>query len=364
MDQGTLDCIYAAAADDEALNKALRETARACRARSAGLFRIVDGHVDWERSIDMPPEFMDDYVREIGADDPRTHLLQRYPVQTVLSDAHPAVRKAMRNQGVERFVTDYDLPYTAGAHLARSNRQLWNLYICHGRRQGPPEDNELAVFEQLVPHFSRCLALRLAHKTLHQRLHDDPEDPRTIGRVVRDAKGRVRWMDAGADAICARTGLFRMEGGSLSCRVQQGRSWLERAAAVTRSRQFHGRMPLPLTMMLRHPCGRMTLRLLPAGKPLDLDNIVTETTSDRHVIVMDWLPRSARGQPAAGVELTPRQWEVLSLLALGYDTSQVADQLDCARSTARNHSQALLARFRANSRIEMLERARRLGMIN
>lgn len=363
MDQGTLDCIYAAAADDEALNGALRETARVCRARSAGLFRIVDGHVDWERSIDMPPEFMDDYVREVGADDPRTHLLQHYPVQTVLSDAHPAVRNVMRDRGVERFVTGYDLPYTAGAHLARSNRQLWNLYICRSRRQGPPEDTELAVFEQLVPHFSRCLALRVAHKTLHHRLHDDPEDPRTMGRVVLDARGHVRWMDAGADAICERTGLFRMARGSISCRLQQGRSWLERAAEVSRSRHFLDRMPLPMTMMLRNPPGRLTLRLLPAGKPLDIDGLAADSTGDRYVIVMEWLPRRAHRRSAAGVELTPRQWEVLSLLALGYDTSQVADHLGCARSTARNHSQALLARFRVNGRIQLLDRARQWGMI-
>ena len=46
MDKGTLDCIYAAAADDEALDDALRSTARACRARSAGLFRIATQFAD------------------------------------------------------------------------------------------------------------------------------------------------------------------------------------------------------------------------------------------------------------------------------------------------------------------------------
>lgn len=364
MDKGTLDCIYAAAADDEALDHALRRTARACRARAAGLFRIVDGRLDWERSIDMPPRFMHDYIETVGADDPRTEILQRYPPQTILSDAQPNVRRAMQNSGVAGFVAGYDLPYTAGTHLLRGRRHLWNLYISRSRRQGPPDDAELAAFEHLVPHFSRCLKLRLAHKALQQRLQCDSNHSGTTGRILRDRKGRVRWMDAGADSVFARTDFFRIEGGRIACRHARGQAWLERAAAAVSNRRGHVRVPPELTLLLRNPAGRMTLRMLPFGKQDDLDPVLAQQAVNWHAIIIEWLPRSARRHSTAAVALTPRQWEVLSLLALGYDTSQVADRLGCARSTARNHSQALLARFGASGRIQMLERARRLGMID
>lgn len=62
--------------------------------------------------------------------------------------------------------------------------------------------------------------------------------------------------------------------------------------------------------------------------------------------------------------LTPRQQEVLLLLARGCSTRQIAEMLSLALATVRNHINALLRALGVSSRIEALIEARRLGLID
>jgi PAS domain S-box-containing protein len=58
--------------------------------------------------------------------------------------------------------------------------------------------------------------------------------------------------------------------------------------------------------------------------------------------------RAADGE----VSLTPRQAQVLHLLARGCSTEQMADELGVARETVRNHVRAILRRLGVHSRLE------------
>jgi DNA-binding NarL/FixJ family response regulator len=73
--------------------------------------------------------------------------------------------------------------------------------------------------------------------------------------------------------------------------------------------------------------------------------------------------RRPTSQPASS-ELTPRQYEVLRLLARGYSTAQIAESLNLSRETVRNHIRALLSALRVNSRILALIEGRRRGLID
>ena len=71
------------------------------------------------------------------------------------------------------------------------------------------------------------------------------------------------------------------------------------------------------------------------------------------------------GEPAppSPTELTPRQAEVLELLARGASTEQIQRELGVSRDTARNHVRALLHRLNAHSRLEAVVRAHELGLL-
>lgn len=65
-------------------------------------------------------------------------------------------------------------------------------------------------------------------------------------------------------------------------------------------------------------------------------------------------------RPAA---LTPRQREVLLLLADGLSTPVIATRLGLSKETVRNHVRAVLAELGCHSRLEAVVEARRRGLL-
>jgi len=71
----------------------------------------------------------------------------------------------------------------------------------------------------------------------------------------------------------------------------------------------------------------------------------------------------AEDSDAAQVHLTPRQLQVLNLLAGGSSTGRIADELHLARGTVRNHVRDLLKALDVHSRVAAVVRARELGIV-
>jgi DNA-binding CsgD family transcriptional regulator len=67
----------------------------------------------------------------------------------------------------------------------------------------------------------------------------------------------------------------------------------------------------------------------------------------------------------AGVHphLTPRQREVLELLAGGASTNQIAEAMSVTRQTVRNYVRQVLRALNAHSRLEAVIKARREGLL-
>jgi PAS domain S-box-containing protein len=68
-------------------------------------------------------------------------------------------------------------------------------------------------------------------------------------------------------------------------------------------------------------------------------------------------------QQSPRVGLTPRQREVLSLVADGYSARQIARRLGLAEPTVRNHIRAILVELRVHSQLAAVARARKLGLV-
>jgi GAF domain-containing protein len=83
--------------------------------------------------------------------------------------------------------------------------------------------------------------------------------------------------------------------------------------------------------------------------------LVRRAREDRPVIA----PPRHREAPA----ITPRQMEVLTLLAAGRSTREIGGELYLSEATVRNHIRGLLQAFGAHSQLEVLARARELGVL-
>jgi DNA-binding NarL/FixJ family response regulator len=82
---------------------------------------------------------------------------------------------------------------------------------------------------------------------------------------------------------------------------------------------------------------------------------------DRAVFAVAWL----QPQPpdVVAVNLTPRQKQVLQLLARGSSTEQIASELHLTTETVRNHIRHVLKALDAHSRLEAVVVARRQGLV-
>lgn len=72
------------------------------------------------------------------------------------------------------------------------------------------------------------------------------------------------------------------------------------------------------------------------------------------------LPKEAADTPF----LTPRQRQMLSLLSQGKSVSDIKAELHLSESTVRNHISQLLQALGARSQVEVLAKARDLGILN
>jgi DNA-binding NarL/FixJ family response regulator len=71
--------------------------------------------------------------------------------------------------------------------------------------------------------------------------------------------------------------------------------------------------------------------------------------------------RAARARQAGS--LTPRELDVLRLMAAARETSAIADELGISANTARGYVQAVIEKLQAHSRLEAVLRAQELGLL-
>ncbi len=127
----------------------------------------------------------------------------------------------------------------------------------------------------------------------------------------------------------------------------------------------HGDQLRPFRLRLRNSTGALipvdvaatTFRLSPSGRFILAYSVR---------LALDGMsPRPAADHGANGRlrGLTTREREVLSLIASGYETSEVADQLGISRLTARNHIQHIFEKLDVHSKSEAVSLAYRENLV-
>ena len=83
------------------------------------------------------------------------------------------------------------------------------------------------------------------------------------------------------------------------------------------------------------------------------------------VLILAWEAGGPTAEPIVEPQprLTPRQSEVLELIASGMSTSEIAKQLTLSTETVRNHLRSVFRELNVHTRLEAIAAARRLGLL-
>jgi DNA-binding CsgD family transcriptional regulator len=170
--------------------------------------------------------------------------------------------------------------------------------------------------------------------------------PTPIWIAGRD--GRIRWLSAGARSV-----LGSVTGRHFS-RVIAPESLNDFRESF--ARKILGAADVEVQRVnLIGTSGRVAVEL--AAAPLEVDALVVG------VIASAWVVEPERLGQQPPPRLTPRQHEVLKLLAQGYSTARIGAELNIADETARNHIRLLLSELGVHTRLEAVVVAFRNGWL-
>lgn len=179
-------------------------------------------------------------------------------------------------------------------------------------------------------------------------------DRLAVPASVHGTDGRFLHMNAGAEQVSGRTA-GEMRGRHVTDLVTPA----QRANVMAQFDRALGGDPAEFETVFVDPGG--AIRSVRAQHlPLrDGDAVVGVL-----VLAFDTTPPPSVGAaPASPPSLTPRQREILRLLAAGHSTEEIAAELTLSPETVRNHLRRLLHALDAHSRIEAIATAHRLGLL-
>lgn len=107
--------------------------------------------------------------------------------------------------------------------------------------------------------------------------------------------------------------------------------------------------------------GAETSELINAVRIVSRGEVFLHATMARR-LVHDYLSR-VEGTAESNVSLSPREKEILRLLAEGYSSNEIAHKLVISPSTVHTHRSNLMAKLGLSSRHELIQYARQRGLI-
>ena len=63
------------------------------------------------------------------------------------------------------------------------------------------------------------------------------------------------------------------------------------------------------------------------------------------------------------IRLTAREIEILELIYLGYNDTEIAEQIDISKNTVRTHRENIRTKFKVNNTVSMIREAIKLKLI-
>jgi DNA-binding NarL/FixJ family response regulator len=80
-------------------------------------------------------------------------------------------------------------------------------------------------------------------------------------------------------------------------------------------------------------------------------------------LIRDYLDRASRGEEVPSDPLTPREVEIVKLVAEGYSSDEIAATLVISKKTVEHHRSHILEKLGMRDRVELTRYAIRRGLV-
>jgi len=195
-----------------------------------------------------------------------------------------------------------------------------------------------------------------------RRILDAEPDLVVVAEAANGAQAVERALSGGIDLAVLDVAMPRMTG-------------LQAATELTRRA-----LPLKMLMLSMHDSEQYVFEALKVGA----SGYVLKSAADRDLVeacratmrgepflypaavtalIRDYLQRARAGEELSGDPLTPRELEVLKLIAEAYTSDQIAQALTISRRTVDRHRENILAKLGMRDRVELTRYAIRRGLV-
>jgi PAS domain S-box-containing protein len=157
----------------------------------------------------------------------------------------------------------------------------------------------------------------------------------------------------------------------------------ERAIGQSNAQLLGRHFTEPVPPEARENVAAQFRRAVERGEPTDFETVFVDASGQLRGVRAQHLPlRSGDAivgvlilafgtrRPPSGLiglepqpQLTPRQHEILGLIASGLSTAEIATQLTISPETVRNHLRSIFSELQVHTRLEAMAAAQRLGLL-
>jgi DNA-binding NarL/FixJ family response regulator len=167
---------------------------------------------------------------------------------------------------------------------------------------------------------------------------------------IADPVGKIRWMNMAATALLGARPGAHFSRFIAADGIADARELF--------ARKIHGRLDSTVQpVTLKCAAGHVTAEL--ASVPIRVDGVVAGVIS----LIRAETGGTATARGRTRPRLTPRQHQVLELLAHGLSTAEMAQTLGIAEETVRNHVRSVLGEIGVRTRVEAVVAAFRNGWL-
>lgn len=356
-----IHAFYDAALDGSQWPAALRLLQEALAGAGTILYSVDrDRRIPFHVMVDLPEVAMAEYAGHYVKQCPKVAFLESVSGSRHIYDYCFTSESGIgRSEYYDWLQRALGTRYFVGSRLLQDGEAQVFIGVQRTRKAGHVDRRTFALYRRLAMHLERAVRISREAEFLSERAagFEATFDRAAAGPVVLlDKRGRVMYMNAGAEALLRDSQALRIEDGALRAAMPGDDMALQRAIAQALGELdlegFEARDAVRITCTPPDPA--LVARVLPIRVSAPLSRAEAELRA-LVLIAGNWRsPEECQAQLMDAYGLTPTEAAIAAMLANGQTVDHIARERGIRRSTARLNLERIMAKTGVRRQSELV----------